>query len=492
MQTWKSKLYEHSEYLMKKYKARLDCVEADRRSRGSSFSDDEKVRLGTLLESVNQAYNCKTLGHPIYEAVDPTLGNRISGTQTHTMYGSGNVNTMNLKRQAFDVITGVYPNIIADRLVSVQPLQQKQGQIFFLKYVRGSNRGRYKRGETLMGQFETAGYEGRNYSGEVIEDESHEEVTGADYKTSIENVPIIPGTVTIHLGDAIVEDSSDGVLGGLKANGASGTIDYATGEVILKNVNAGGSKDVTISYEQDLEYAPAQIPELNIQISDTFITAKPRKLRSLFSMDAAYDIQMAQGIDIAESLLVAAANELKHQTDGDIISSIWNGTKAVSSFNGFYNSVGANISQSEWAQSFVNEIHIQCNAIYNRTKRVRGNWVVCGKKAQDLLNMVGAPRFAGTGSTGAGPYYAGKLDGQIDVFFDPFLGENDYLIGYKGDTLIDTGFIFAPYLMFYNTELVMMDDFLGRRGYATSYGKRMIEPNLYVRGSIVVENKANI
>ena len=488
MESWQSKLYQQSEYLLKKYKGRMDCVEADRRSKGRSFSDEEKIRLGMLLESVDQAYNCKTMGHPIYEAADPTFG--ISGTQSYKYNNSGNVNTLNLKRQAFDVITGVFPNIIAEQLVSVQPLQQKQGQIFFLKYVRGTNRGRNKKGDTLFGQFETAGYNGRNYTGEVVEDEAHEPTAAATYKTSIENVPVVPGTVVIHVGDAVVEDSSDGVLAEATGGTITGTVDYATGVVELAGIVAG-PHDVSISYEQDLEYAPAAVPEINIQISDTFVTAKPRKLRSLFSLDAAYDIQMAQGIDIAESLLVASANELKHETDGDIINSIWNGTKAVSSFNNYYNAFAANISQSEWAQTFVNEIHVQCNAIYNRTKRVRGNWVVCGKKAQDLLNMVGAPRFQGSAAPAAGPYFAGKLDGQVDVYFDPFLGENDYLVGYKGDTLIDTGFVYSPYMMFYNTELVMLDDFMGRRGYATSYAKRMIEPNLYVRGTIFYEKQAS-
>lgn len=42
MESWQSKLYQQSEYLLKKYKGRMDCVEADRRSKGRSFSDEEK------------------------------------------------------------------------------------------------------------------------------------------------------------------------------------------------------------------------------------------------------------------------------------------------------------------------------------------------------------------------------------------------------------------------------------------------------------------
>lgn len=461
-----------AENLMKKWGDRVQAVQASKRAQGLSFSDDQATRLCMLLESADQAYG---RAQKIRQ-----LHNLDEATQTTDVAGG-------LKIHTFDVITGVYPNMIAEDLVSVQPIMQKQAQIFFLKYVRGTNRGALQKGSTLFGQFETAGYEGRNYTGELIEDEAHEDfATGkTTMEISLENVPIIPKSVSIMVDSVELTDDGAGALSEASAT-YTGTIDYATGRVALTAKAAlTADASVTASYSHDLSYAPAAAPEINMEVKSSMITARPRKVRALYSLDAAYDIQMSQGIDISESLLVASANELKHETDGDIILDIWNKTTKVSTFTDNYNISTSSLTRRDFAMTFIDTIHADCSSIYQDTKRVRGNWVVVGKLGQDLLTTVGAPRFVGSGVPSAGPYYAGMLDNQIRVYFDPFLGQNDYLVGYKGDTLVDAGYIYAPYLMFYATDLVMLDDFVGRRGFATSYGKRMIEPNLYRKGTIV-------
>ena len=123
--------------------------------------------------------------------------------------------------------------------------------------------------------------------------------------------------------------------------------------------------------------------------------------------------------------------------------------------------------------------------IRQATKRVSGNWIVVGKMGGDILEFIGAPRFVHSGNRSAvGPHFAGTLDGKWKVFVNPFLGEKEFLIGYKGDTLVDAGMVYAPYLPFFATETVMMDDFVGRRGFASSYGKKMVNSNLYVKGQI--------
>lgn len=458
------------EQLMSKWGDRVRDVEAVKRSQGKSFSDDQAARLCMLLESADAAYERGSRMRAMRNLDEATqTSNVASGIKLHT----------------FDIITGVYPNLIAEDLVSIQPIQSKQAQIFFLKYVRGSKRGNLNAGGTLFGQFETAGYENRNYTAEDIEEEAHEDLGSGqtDLNFSLENTPVLPGSVTITVDSETIKDDGQGRLKGASWN--DGTIDYATGLVKIKRTSgASGDMSVVVSYSYDLSYAPAGAPEINLEIKDSFITARPRKLRALYSMDAAYDIQMSQGIDIAESLLVASANELRHETDGDIIMDIWNKTQKTALFTDAYDASTAGITRRDYAMMFIDTIHEACSSIYQDTKRVRGNWVVCGKKAQDLLNIVGAPRFIGSGSNSAGPYYAGMLDNQIKVYFDPFMGENDFLVGYKGDSLIDAGYIYAPYLMFYSTDLVMLDDFVGRRGFATSYGKRMIETNLYRKGTI--------
>lgn len=332
-----------------------------------------------------------------------------------------------------------------------------------MKYIRKSNRGNLKAGSTLVDQFNVAGYEGKNYTSEIVEGEAHSLAEGQT-EFHLDYAPIRPNTVT-----------------GLPAGA---TVDYATGRVTLATPAVAG--DIEVSYVQDLEYAPAQVPEIGIELRDTFVTARPRKLKSLFSLDAAYDLQMSQGVDLANTMLVAAANEFRHETDGDIIMDLYNRAGLTSTWADDFvvGSGDMGVSRRQQAQTFADEIHIAATNIFQVTKRVVGNYVVVGKKGMDLLTIIGAPRFVAAGSITAGPHFAGTLDGNIKVYYSPFLPQNNYLVGYKGDSLVDAGYVYAPYMMFYATELLMMDDFVGRRGYATSYGKRMLEPNLYVKGTI--------
>lgn len=440
------------ERLLRKWAPRIAAVESVRRSCGRTFSDSEAQRMVTLLENADQAMRRADMakGRKPIENVNEAV------QTTDIVHG--------LKLQTFDVITGVFPNLIAEELVSIQPLQQKTGQIFYLKYVRGNNKGKFQKGETLMDQYETTGYENRNWTSEFVEEEPHQ-VAGADTQFVLDCVPVRPGTVEI--------------------NGITATnIDYATGTVTF--VAPGEDTTVTVNYQCDLEYAPAQgIPEISLEMYDTFITARPHKLKAFFSLDAAYDLQMAQGIDVADSLLQAAAAEMRHETDGDIIMDIFNKTVKTSTWNnGYHHDNTDGITYREYCQTFADEIHQASTSIFQSTKRVMANWVVVGKQGADLLNVIGAPRFVGSGVSAVGPHFAGTLDGNMRVYFDPFLPQDAYLVGYKGEQLMDTGYVYAPYMLFYATDLIMLDDFIGRRGFATSYGKRMLVPELYRKGKI--------
>lgn len=103
----------------------------------------------------------------------------------------------------------------------------------------------------------------------------------------------------------------------------------------------------------------------------------------------------------------------------------------------------------------------------------------------NVLESIGAPRFvAAGGSSPTGPHFAGTLDGRWRVYKNPYYGANEYLVGYKGDLFLDAGYVYAPYLPVFSTQLIMDETFLGRRGFATSNAKKMLNPNIYVKGSI--------
>lgn len=143
------------------------------------------------------------------------------------------------------------------------------------------------------------------------------------------------------------------------------------------------------------------------------------------------------------------------------------------------------ISQKEHRETFISEISAASNSIFQETRRAVGNYMITGKKGADVLESLGAPRYSANGATNiSGPHFAGTLDNKWKVYKNPFYGQNQYLVGFKGDLFLDAGFVYAPYLPVFATSLLMMEDFVGRRGFATSYGKRMLNNIVFVKGEI--------
>ena len=79
----------------------------------------------------------------------------------------------------------------------------------------------------------------------------------------------------------------------------------------------------------------------------------------------------------------------------------------------------------------------------------------------------------------------GTLDNAMKVIFSPYVARNEFLVGYKGDSYVDAGFIIGDYLPIASTDFITLDDFVSRKGFVSIYGTRMVNPNMYVRGTIV-------
>lgn len=454
------------QHLFEEYNDRFEDINAVY----PEFDDNAKVRLGILLENINDAFDSRFSGMLNEDAVM---------TAPHVVEG--------IKTQYMDIVTAVFPNLIAEQIFSVQPITQKIGEIFFLRYVYGTTKGSVTKGETIFGANEIAGYENSNYTREHIEDEAGAATTtGNTYEENLANYPVCPASVSIVVEEgATYEDDGKGNLIDTASNKKTGNIDYATGAITIYGTFSD-SKGVTITYDSTFESNSSNIPSIELVVDSTFVQARPRKLRGTYTFDAGYDLKQSQGIDIKDALLQAAAMTLKNETDGELIRTAYDQAGKSCSWTNNYNAADPSISKKDYYELFIEHIFQQCSAIRQKTKRVTGNFIVCGKIAGDILTFIGAPRFVGSGVTGeVGPYYAGMLDNRIKVYIDPFLAEDEYLIGYKGNNLIDAGLIYAPYLLFFATETVMLDDFLGRRGFSTSYGKKMINRDMYIKGKIV-------
>ena len=390
----------------------------------------------------------------------------------------------NFKKQALALVSAVIPNLIAEELVTVQPLQLKIGQVFFLKYMYGTNKGKVKAGEVAFDRYGRPTNE-INYSSEIVEGE--EFATGDGAKVNFEgNLSFIRVRHINAINGIAVECDAEGKITGA---GVSGTVDLETGKLNIKfNAAPDDGEVIEVDYEYDLESVlPNTIPEVQLQLSETTLKARPRKLKTLYSFDAGQDLMRQQGVDIDESLLEAAVNSIRAEIDAEIINDLWVQAGLTSTWNNAWNK-DSGLSKREYNMTFVDEITAAGNAMFEVTRRCQPNFLVVGRLAADALDSIGAPRFQGVANAGGtGAFFAGVLDGRIRVYKNPYFQANQYLLGYRGDTLIDAGYVYAPYIPIMTTNLLMAEDFVGRRGYATSYAKKMLQPQLYIKGTVVTE-----
>lgn len=428
----------------------------------TNFTDEQAAKLAIVLNNTQEALN---RAERMYESTQPAdIG----------MF----------KKHALALISAVMPNLIAEDLISVQPLQQKVGQIFFMKYLYGTSRNGINAGDIMFDR-EAAPKYNPNYTNEDILDEEFGLGDGSNKKFTgnLSFVPLRPGTIVVKAGSIVAQDDGNGKITG---SGVNGTIDYQSGAVVLDFTAAPASSvAVEVDYSYDLEYAPSTIPEIQLKIEETTVKARPRKLKALYSFDAGYDLKMSQGIDIDQALLEASVAEIKTEMDAEFLLDLYNQAGATSTWNKKYDATQMNVTQREHYLTFIDEIVSAGNQMFQDTRRIQPNFLVVGKWGADILDSIGAPRFVTAGAVNAiGPHFAGTLDGRIKVYKNPYFQQQQYLLGYKGSSILDAGYVYCPYLPIYSTQLLMMEDFVGRKGFATSYGKKMVNNKCYIKGTI--------
>lgn len=382
-------------------------------------------------------------------------------------------NIGNFDKYAFPLIRTVFPNLIANDLVSVQPMMGPVSLIFFLKYLYGTSKGSTSAGTAM---FENTD---RNYTSETIEGEV---VGTGDGGTQVYNgflafPPVRTGTLKITDGTETFTDNGAGVLTGSAAG--TGTINYSTGAFALDfNANVGNGTSITASYEYDSENHQ-NIPQVDLQLTSSPVVATKRKLRARWSMESAQNLQRLQGIDAEAELTAVLAEEIKFEIDLEVINTLFT-SATVYAVTTFYNTPPTGVSYNDHKLTIIDKFIEASNQIFTRTKRATANWAVLGEKLSNVVESL--PGFKPAEPNGqAGIILIGVLNGRWAIYKNPYFGVNDGLIGYKGTSFLDTGYVFAPYVPLYLTPTIVLDDFQARKGFGTQYGRKMIDNSFYTK-----------
>jgi len=171
--------------------------------------------------------------------------------------------------------------IIPD-IVSVQPMTNRIGEVRYIQYVYGSDKGQTEAGTSFASPFRKPRSDVW-YSSEVVEEEDIGDEGSEEYEGNLSWTPVRPGTVEINVGADTFKDDGNGNFPNLEPDSF---IEYDTGK--YKLVFDGETGDpVTASYEFNNERAPATVPQIDVRIQTSPVSARSRKLRALYAFDAA-------------------------------------------------------------------------------------------------------------------------------------------------------------------------------------------------------------
>lgn len=398
------------------------------------------------------------------------------------------LNIGHIDKVAFPTIRAVYPNLIANEIVSVQPMSGPVGLAFYFDVVYGSDKGSIAAGSSLFDS--RTGPDGsESYIQDSVVGEAAT-IAANDVAHTLAYGPVRPGTVTLKAttsaGTSTLADDGNGGLTLVVAGGntlTAGTIDYATGAVAVNLNNNITSASATYRYDSE---GSDSLPQVDIQLTSVPITAAPSKLRSRISWEAMMQMEAVNGMSAAQEVAQAMTEALKHGIDRKVINDLVNNAGAGSVT--WDRTVPFGVSWTEHKQSFVDACSAANNLVFAATKRGNTNFMVAGVAVCDIIetlpNFVPSTNLAEI-NPNSGVQFIGTLAGRFRVYKDPFMQSNKWLQGYKGARATDAGYAYCPWIPIYSSPEVILDDLVRRQAFATMYGSKMLNSNFYVTGTVI-------
>jgi hypothetical protein len=243
----------------------------------------------------------------------------------------------------------------------------------------------------------------------------------------------------------------------------------------------------------------AAIPEIELKVDSFSITARTRKLKAAWTPELGQDLNAYHNLDAEVELTSMLSEQIGLEIDQEILNDLVKGQTAGVKYwsrrpGKFVNRdsgaqvVGATSPDftgnvSMWYETLVETINDVSANIHRKTLRGGANFLVCGPEVANILEFTSGFRASVTadaekGSVGA--VKVGDLNKKWDVIVHPYFLRNVILVGRKGGSFLESGYVYAPYVPLQSTPTIFdPDTFVPRKAVMTRYGKAMVRPDMY-------------
>ena len=245
--------------------------------------------------------------------------------------------------------------------------------------------------------------------------------------------------------------------------------------------------DFVATYRQyaTLEFED-QIGEVSFDLSSVTVSVTERKLRATWSPELAQDVSAFHNIDAEAELTALLSEQIAAEVDREILRDLRKGAawKAKWDYNEwkYGGNGGATLqgyTQKDWNQTLITKINQVSAQIHKTTLRGGANWIVVSSEVSavfdDLEYFHVSNAHPEQDQYNMGIEKVGTLAGRYQVYRDPYFPAGKILIGHKGKSLLDAGYIYAPYVPLQLTP-TMYNPFnmTPIKGIMTRYAKKMV------------------
>ena len=247
------------------------------------------------------------------------------------------------------------------------------------------------------------------------------------------------------------------------------------------------------------------IAEIDIKVDSISVTAVTKKLKAKWTPELGQDLNAYHNLDAEVELTSILSEQIALEIDREIVEDLIKGASAGTYYwsrsPGLFvkRTTGAEIGASakapdftgtvsEWYETLVETINDVSAQIHRKTLRGGANFIVCGPEVANILEFTSGFRAKITADDSKGQVGAvnvGSISKKWDVYVDPYFPRNVVLVGRKGGSFLESGYVYAPYVPLQVTPTIFgVEDFVPRKGVMTRYAKKMVRPDMY--GLVIV------
>jgi hypothetical protein len=265
------------------------------------------------------------------------------------------------------------------------------------------------------------------------------------------------------------------------------SLDGYTGSTINGAPDEGSFITVFRRYA-NLEFED-QIGEVSFDLESVTVSVTERKLRAQWSPELAQDVAAFHNIDAEAELTALLSEQVAAEIDREILRDLRKGAawNLRWDYNGWRRiAQTTSYTQKDWNQTLITAINQLSAQIHKSTLRGGANWIVVSSEVSAIFDDLEYFHVSNAAPDqdqyNMGIERVGTLSGRYQVYRDPYFPPNQILIGHKGTSLLDTGYIYAPYVPLQLTPTMYNPfNFTPIKGIMTRYAKKMVNNRFYAR-----------